>query len=92
MRSGKLKIFTLATAAAAAALRYAHYAMGMDGRGLLVRFHWSVIALLALCAGFAAVLLLSLRRGDAPDHAPAALLSAFVEERLEKPVRHKGLF
>lgn len=26
------------------------------------------------------------------DHAPAALLSAFVEERLEKPVRHKGLF
>lgn len=76
MRSKRLTVFTLTAAAAAAALRYAHYAMGMDGRGLLVRFHWSVIALLALCAGFAAVLLLSLRRGDAPDHAPAALPAA----------------
>ena len=26
------------------------------------------------------------------DDAPAALLSAFLEERLEKPIRHKGLF
>ena len=26
------------------------------------------------------------------DDAPAALLAAFLEERLEKPVRHKGLF
>ena len=25
------------------------------------------------------------------DDAPAALLSAFLEERLEKPIRHKGL-
>ena len=27
-----------------------------------------------------------------PEDAPAALLAAFVEERLEKPIRHKGLF
>lgn len=26
------------------------------------------------------------------DDAPAALLAAFLEERLEKPIRHKGLF
>ena len=75
MRSGKLKIFTLAAAAAAAALRYAHYALGTDGRGLLVRFHWSVIVLLVLCAGFAAVLL-SLRKDETPDNAPAALPAA----------------
>ncbi|MBR3904204.1 MAG: DNA repair protein RecO [Clostridia bacterium] len=39
------------------------------------------------------VLLIGIDKTELPEtDAPAALLSAFVEERLEKPIRHKGLF
>lgn len=53
-----LKYITLGAAAAGCALRFAHYALGTDGRGLLVRNHWTVYGLWVLCLGFCAALLI----------------------------------
>jgi hypothetical protein len=57
-KSQQLKLLTICSAAAATALRAAHYAFGTDGRGLLVVGHWSVIGLWAVTVGFILALLL----------------------------------
>lgn len=57
-KSQQLKLLTICSAAAATALRAAHYAFGTDGRGLLVTGHWSVIGLWAVSVVFFLSLLL----------------------------------
>lgn len=74
--SQQLKILTVCAAAAAAALRAAHYAFGTDGRNLLVSNHWSVIGLWVVSAVFAILLLLWGRNiKGTKDHADASLAS-----------------
>ena len=53
-----LKRITLCAAAAAFVLRFSHYSLGTDGRGLLVRNHWAVYGLWILCIAFAAAALI----------------------------------
>lgn len=74
-----LKLITLISALLGCALRAAHYAFGTDGRGLLVRNHWSVLGLWAVCVLFAAALVLlglgiTGRREDHPQ--PSSPLAA----------------
>ena len=78
-KSNILKLATLLCAAAACALRFAYYAFGTDGRGLLIPNHWSLFGLWGVCIGFAAVLLvlgssITARKVDAPQ--PASPLGA----------------
>lgn len=79
-KSQQLKLLTICSAAAATALRAAHYAFGTDGRGLLVTGHWSVIGLWAVSVIFFSVLLLLGRsiKNPAPDAVvpPASAASA----------------
>ena len=51
-KSQQLKLLTICSAAAAAALRASHYAFGTDGRGLLLTYHWAAIGLMVVSVGF----------------------------------------
>ena len=83
-KSQQLKLLTICSAAAATALRAAHYAFGTDGRGLLVKGHWSVIGLWAVSIFFIPALLL-LGRGiknsssdtDVPPVSPVSATGCF---------------
>lgn len=67
LKSNILKLLILGAGAAGFLLRKILYSTGIDGRGLIVSNHWSLILLLCLTGAAAAVVLLSCLHLKGPD-------------------------